>query len=178
MLFRLRNLVLLPFRLVLARIFPVAYARMSGVRMSGAVTIFGSAYRMFSTEPFLVTLGDNVFISLDVKFICHDGSTLPFRREHPELELMEPISVGSNVFIGTGALILKGVQIGNDCIVGANSVVTKNVPDGVVVAGNPARIVKSTDEWLKKALERSAGTGALRGRKKLQALKRIYANSV
>jgi acetyltransferase-like isoleucine patch superfamily enzyme len=58
-------------------------------------------------------------------------------------EGVAPVSIGDDVWIGTGALILKGVTIGDRAIVGANAVVTKDVPADTIVAGNPARVVRS-----------------------------------
>lgn len=54
----------------------------------------------------------------------------------------KPVSIGDDVWIGGGSIILPGVTIGCNVVVGAGSVVTKNVPDNVVIAGNPARIIK------------------------------------
>ena len=53
-----------------------------------------------------------------------------------------PVSIGNRVWVGENVCVLKGVTIGNGCIIGANSVVTKSVPDGCIVAGNPARVIK------------------------------------
>lgn len=58
-----------------------------------------------------------------------------------------PITIGDNVFIGWGSIILPGVTIGSNCVIGAGSVVTKNVPEGMVAAGNPARVIKTTEEY-------------------------------
>jgi len=69
---------------------------------------------------------------------------------------------------------MKGVRIGRNCIVGAFAVVTRDVPDGQIVAGNPARIVKSTDEYLAKAEKNSLGIGHLTGDAKITAYKRIF----
>ena len=57
------------------------------------------------------------------------------------LEMGKPISIGENVWIGSQAVILPGVTIGNDAIVGAGSIVTRDVPPGMTVVGNPARNV-------------------------------------
>jgi len=57
-------------------------------------------------------------------------------------EFGKPISIGSDVWVGGGAIILPGVTIGSETVIGAGSVVTKNIPDGVVSAGNPSRIIR------------------------------------
>ena len=63
------------------------------------------------------------------------------------------VSVGDNVFIGTGATILKGVTIGHNVIIGAKSVVTHDIPDNSVAVGTPARVIMSIDEYYKKRLD-------------------------
>lgn len=178
LIYRLGKLLILLPRMITARIFPVSYARMIGVNISGDVTIYGSSYDMFSAEPYLVTISDNVFISVGARFICHDGSVLPFRREHPSLDVAAPITVGKNCFIGAGAVILKGVTIGDNCIIGAYAVVTKDVPDGHIVAGNPARVVKKTKVWLEQAQQRSLGIGHLRGMKKHHEYRRLFSDFI
>lgn len=173
-LWRLTKLFSAPFNMLLASLDPVAYAKKIGVQMNGEVTIYGTSYAMFSAEPYLVTLGDNVFISVGAKFLCHDGSTLPFRKDHPDLELAGEINVGNNVFIGMGALILLNVSIGSNCIVAANAVVTRDVPDGSIVAGNPARRISDTTDFLERAKCRSLKIGHLTGVDKVAAYKRIF----
>ena len=173
--YRLKNALFWPFRVVYARLRPVAYAKMIGVTIKGKVRIYGSSYKMFSTEPYLVTLNDNVFISIGAQFICHDGGVLPFRREFPTLDLAAPIVVKSNCFIGAGALVMRGVTIGENCIVAAHAVVTKDVPDGSVVGGNPAKVIKSTESYLVGAHEKSLGIGHLYGDEKDMAYKRIFS---
>ncbi|MEY8200131.1 MAG: acyltransferase [Colwellia sp.] len=171
---RLKKIFIVPFKKLYAQLYPVAFARSLGVVMDGDVTIYGSSYYMFSSEPYLVSLSNNVFISVGVEFVCHDGSTLPFRKEYPKLELAGEIKVGENVFIGKGATILHGVTIGSNCIVGACSVVTKDVPDNTIVGGIPAKFIKSTDDFLVKANEESLGIGDLTGLDKVIAYKKIF----
>lgn len=60
------------------------------------------------------------------------------------------VKIGNNVFIGMKSTILKGVHIGNNVIIGANSLVNKDVPDNCVVAGNPARVVMSLEQYYEK----------------------------
>jgi len=171
---RMIKIFTVPFKMLYAQLYPVGYAKKLGVTMKGSVTIYGSSYKMFSTEPYLVTLGDNVYISLDARFVCHDGSVLPFRKDIPDLDITKRIQVGNNVFIGMGALILPGVTIGDNCIIGAHSVVTKDVPNGTVVGGNPAKVLKQTSEYLQKAKENSLHIGHLIGKEKVKKYKEIF----
>ncbi|MBQ0753729.1 MAG: acyltransferase [Gammaproteobacteria bacterium] len=171
---RFLKLFTVPFNMIFAALYPVAYARRIGVSVHPDLKIYGSSYAMFSAEPYLVTLGRNVYVSVGVCFVCHDGSTLPFRKDIPDLELAGEIIVGDNVFIGMGALILPGVVIGNNCIVGAHAVVTKSVKDGEIVAGNPARVVSNSSEFLERAKKRSLKIGHLTGKDKVFAYKNIF----
>lgn len=86
-----------------------------------------------------VTIGDRTQIGPGVQILTADHPRDPAQRESG-LEFGRPVSIGRNVWIGGGALILPGVDIGDDAIVGAGSVVTKNVPAGATVVGNPARL--------------------------------------
>ena len=61
-------------------------------------------------------------------------------------EFGKPVSIGSDVWVGGGAIILPGVTVGSKTVIGAGSVVTKDIPDGVVAAGNPCRIIREIDE--------------------------------
>lgn len=170
---RIVNLVALPFNAVFARVWPVRYARYIGVNLGREVAIYGSSYAMFGSEPYLVTLGDNVHITHAV-FIAHDGGVLPFRKKYPTLDVTRRIAIGSNCFIGYRAIVLAGVTIGDDCIVAAAAVVARDVPAGSVVAGNPARVVGTTDDYMKKAISRSTGLGHFEGLRKRAEYKRYF----
>ncbi len=174
MLYRLKRLIRFPVSVLQAKLSPVKFAAKIGVIMKGKVTIYGSSYEMFSSEPFLVTLHDNIFISVGAKFICHDGGVLPFRKENPSLDLAAPIVVKNNCFIGAGAVILKGVTIGENCIIAANAVVTKDVPDGTIVGGNPAQFIKNTADYIEKARKDSLEIGHILGDAKIREYKRIF----
>ncbi len=64
------------------------------------------------------------------------------------LEYAKPIKIGNNVWLGGGVIVTPGVTLGDNVVVGAGSVVTKSFPDNVVIAGNPARIIKTVEEEL------------------------------
>jgi acetyltransferase-like isoleucine patch superfamily enzyme len=163
-----------PYNVLQAKINPVSYAKRIGVRIKGEVKIYGSSYEMFGSEPYLISIDDNVFISVGVKFVSHDGSVLPFRKDFPDLDLAAPIHVGSNTFIGMHAVILKGVDIGANSVVGACSVVTKPVPEGSIVGGNPARVIATTASFLERAKERSLKIGDLPEMAKHKAYKKKF----
>ena len=138
----------------------------------GGVHTYGRV--SWGTEPWIITLGDNVHITDGVRFITHDGGTLLFRHIVPDLEVTKPITVGNNVYIGNCVLILPGVNIGNNVVIGAGAVVTKDIPDNSVVGGIPAKRIKSTDEYFEKLKTESLHLGHLKGQEKDRALMKYY----
>ncbi len=106
----------------------------------------------FGSEPYLITLEDNVRISFGVSFITHDGGTWAFRDlpEYKGVIKYGRIRIGERTFIGANSIIMPGVTIGKRCVIGAGSVVTKDVPDGTVVAGVPAKKLMTTLEYAEK----------------------------
>ena len=85
-----------------------------------------------------VTIGSDTQIAPGVQILTADHPRDPVARK-TGLEFGQPVRIGRNVWIGAGALILPGVTIGDDALIGAGSVVTRDVPAGITVAGNPAR---------------------------------------
>lgn len=126
---------------------PIKYAKLLGVTIGEGCRLMGLQLHTFGSEPYLVRLGDRVTISTGARFITHDGGVWVFRGELPTLDVFAPITVGNNVFVGANAMILKGVEICDDCIIGAGAVVTRPVPAGSVVGGCPARHIKTVDEY-------------------------------
>lgn len=105
-----------------------------------------------SAEPWLVEIGDNVTISSEVLFVTHDGTGWLARDEKGRRYRYGRIKIGNGVFVGTRATILPAISIGSNVVVAAGSVVTKSVPPGVVVAGNPARIIGQFNETIDRIL--------------------------
>ena len=105
----------------------------------------------YSSEPYLITLGDDVRISANVNFVTHDGGMHVIRQyKNIPADSFGKIVVGNNVFIGMNAIIMPGVTIGNNVIIGAGSIVTKNIPSDSVACGVPAKVIESIDEYYKK----------------------------
>ncbi len=157
-----------------AKLDPLGYARSIGVTLGENVHFYGMPPGMFGTEPWLITIGNNVHITAGCAFITHDGGTLVLRKEVPDLEWTAPITIGNDVYIGLRTLIMPGVTIGNRVIIGAGSVVTHDIPDNSVAVGAPARVVKSTDEYLEQMKKKSLKCGHLQGREKEAVLKGIF----
>lgn len=143
----------------------VAFARSLGVTIGEGSHIYSTEIDIFGDHPFLVTLGKRCFITEGVRFVTHDGAVLVFRDRLPQLDLVAPIVLGDNVYIGVHTIIMPGVRIGNNCIIGAGAVVTRDIPDDSVAVGVPARVIKSAGEYKKRAIEKSIGTGAMGGEK-------------
>lgn len=149
------------------------FAKYKGVRFGKNLHIYGDPYSMFGTEPWCIKLGDNVHITRDVLFVTHDGGTLLFRDLVPDLEITKPIVVGNNVYIGVRTLIMPGVTIGNNVIVAAGSIVTKDIPDDSVYGGVPAKFIKSTSEYFEKIQKESLHLGHLKYEQKDKELRKI-----
>lgn len=88
-----------------------------------------------------VTFGDNVFIAPNCVFSTA-GHPIDAEQRNAGLEIALPITVGDNVWIGTNVSVLPGVKIGSNVVIGAGSVVNKDIPDGVVAVGNPCRVLR------------------------------------
>ncbi len=158
---------------IMQSINPVGWARKIGVNFpEGGLHLYGRT--SWSTEPWIITLGNNVHITEGVRFITHDGGTLLFRDKIPDLDVTKPIVIGNNVYIGNNVLILPGVTIGSNVIIGAGAVVSKNIPDNSVAVGVPARVIKTADEYLKKIQKESLHFGHLKGQEKDKALMEYY----
>jgi len=94
----------------------------------------------------LISIGDNSVLSYGTIVLAHDGSL----RNYTGYTKVGKVTIGSNTFIGAGSIIMPGVTIGDNVIIGAGSVVTKNIPDNSVAAGNPAVVIGSVPELIKK----------------------------
>jgi len=129
---------------------PISYAKSKGVTIGKNCKI---AIYEWGSEPYLITIGNHVHITTNVQFINHDGGVWVFREEIPNFDVFGRISIDDNTYIGNNAIIMPGVQIGKNCVIGANSVVTKNIPDNTVAAGVPATYICSTEEYKLKMMK-------------------------
>ena len=140
------------------RIDPVAYSRKRGAKIGEQCELRGRY--PFGSEPYLVSIGNHVRINSGVEFVTHDGSTwvlrglagtsTTFPKELAKADIFGKIVIGNNVQINTNAMILPGVTIGDNCIIGAGAIVTKDIPSGCVAAGIPARVIETVEEYYEK----------------------------
>lgn len=92
-----------------------------------------------------VTFGDHVFIAPNCLFTTAEHA-LDVEQRNEGLEVALPITVGNNVWIGAGTIVLGGVTIGDNTVIGAGSVVTKDIPSGVIAVGVPCRVLREITE--------------------------------
>ena len=125
----------------------IEHLKKIGTKIGEKTYIFSD--KVETSEPYLVSIGNNTMIAPDVSFTTHDASACYYIKGASDL--FGRINIGDNCFIGMGSIVLPGVTIADNCIVGAGSVVTKSfdVPNSVI-AGNPARIIGTTEELRKK----------------------------
>lgn len=101
-----------------------------------------------------IFIGDNVEIASGVRFVVHDAIHSVFNNmpgnTYKYKEHIGKIEIGSNVFIGADSIILSPVKIGNNVVIAAGAVVNKDIPDGSVVAGVPARVISSFEALMEK----------------------------
>ncbi|MGJ0490496.1 acyltransferase [Methylobacter sp.] len=102
------------------------------------------------TDPAYTRLGNNVMLTA-CTILGHDGSIDVLNRAYgKKLDRVGKVDIKDNVFIGHGAIILPGVTIGPNAIVGAGSIVTKDIPEGVIAVGNPAKPIGKTYDLVEK----------------------------
>jgi len=116
----------------------IKYFRRQGMKIGDKCRIETMS---FSTEPYLVELGNGVGIATGTIFITHDAGVSCFKKDMPGYDIFGKIVIGDNVFIGANCTLLPNTRVGNNCIIGAGSVLRGKYPDNSVVFGNPAKPV-------------------------------------
>ncbi len=129
----------------------ITHLRNLGVKVGENVSLITIPHT--SSEPYLISIGDNTTVSFDVAFITHDAATRVIRNlpdGNPETVIYGTIDVGKNCFIGARSTILPNVKIGDNTIIGACSLVNKDIPANCVAAGNPCKVLCTLDEYREK----------------------------
>ena len=147
----------------------IAYARHLGVVVGNNCSI---SIRDWSTEPYLIKIGNNVDIAQDVKIHTHGGGRV-IRRTIPDFDSFGKVIVEDWAYIGSGAIILPGVTIGEGSLVAAGSVVTKSIPPHIVVGGNPAKFLCTIDEFIARNMQFNTRSKGLSVSEKKQMLMKL-----
>ncbi len=145
---------------------PKSYAKHIGVKFGKNCLI---ATKNWSSEPYLIEIGDNVQVTHNVSIHTHGGSHVA-RKMIPNFDMFGKVIVKDGAYIGAYSQIMPGVTIGEGALVAAGSIVTKSVPAGVVVAGNPAKYVCTVEEYIERNKKYNAGTKGLSYDAKKKAL--------
>ena len=130
----------------------IRWLRKQGVQI-GENCIFRAprTSRIDVSRPTLVTIGDNVDMNMNFQILTHDWASLVFRSKyHDFINSSSHVTLGSNIYIGTNVVILKGVTIGDNCIIGAGSVVTHDIPSDSVAVGSPCKVVYSLQDYYER----------------------------
>jgi acetyltransferase-like isoleucine patch superfamily enzyme len=117
----------------------INYLRKKGIKIGQDCEIRTMS---FSTEPYLIEIGNRVRIASGTQFITHDGSIMCFR-DDLKGGLFGKIKIGNNVFIGMNCIVLLNTTIGDNCIIGAGSVVRGHFAENSIIIGNPAKVVSN-----------------------------------
>ena len=117
-------------------------------------------FKIDASRPASISIGDYVYFNINTSIIAHDEAAKVFRLKYNDwLPSNGKITIGNNVVFARNVTILKGVTIGDNCIIGFGSVVVKDIPSNSVAVGSPAKVICSIDEYYvrrkEKALEES-----------------------
>lgn len=108
----------------------------------------------FGSEPYLIEIGDRTKITANCTFINHDGAMYVIRsmEKYADARSFGRIKIGRNCFIGNNCTILPGIEMGDNCVLGAGSVLNSSMPPNSVFAGVPAKFICTIDEYGDKSL--------------------------
>lgn len=134
----------------------IKYLRKKGCIIGNETKIYSPRNVIIDeTRPWLIEIGNNVQITDGVKILTHGYDWSVFKVKYGDvLGSSGKVKIGNNVFIGVNTTILKGTIIENDIIIGANSLVNKNLNESGVYGGNPIKYIMSLEEYYKKRKEK------------------------
>lgn len=130
--------------------------KINGILIGKGTYFFGPSNTEIDIQrPTLLKIGEYCKITTGVKILTHDYSRSVLRMKYGEIfaDARETI-IGNNVFIGINSIILPGAHIGNNVIIGAGSVVSGDIPDDTVAAGNPAKVIRTLEEHYNRRKDR------------------------
>ncbi|MDR0374026.1 MAG: acyltransferase [Nitrososphaerota archaeon] len=125
--------------------------RKKGVSIGDGTVFFPGGRNVDLTRPCLIEIGRNCVFTQGVQICTHGYDWAVLREKYGEMFCSSgKVVIGDNVFVGVNTVILKGVKIGKNVIIGAGSIVTTDIPDNCVAAGNPCRVIMSIEQYFEK----------------------------
>lgn len=126
--------------------------RFKGIKIGDETRFFApKTIRIDTSRPELLEIGKHVWLHKGISILTHDWASWCFIESSQEFYPSHgKVSIGDNVWFGENVTICKGVTIGNNCIIGIGSIVTKSIPDNSIAAGVPARVIGSYQDYLMK----------------------------
>lgn len=130
----------------------IKYLRKHGIRVGNNVHFRNPANNSIDfNRPALIEFGNNLDINENFTVLTHDFGTYVFREVYKDfVNSSGKVKIGNNIVFGQNVTILKGVTIGDNCIIGAGSIITHSIPDNSVAVGVPARVICTLDEYYQK----------------------------
>lgn len=176
----MRILNYLKFKLMPMSKYP-EYLRKIGAKIGDNCEIYKSV--SFGREPYLIEIGNHVRLNANVVLSTHDGGCWVLRglagkygNEFSNVDSFGKIIIEDNVHIAHGVIVLPGVRIGRNSIIGCGAVVTHDIPSNSVAAGVPARVIESIDEYASKIKKKCDYTKNYSDEEKKQYLLKKYFN--
>ncbi len=149
---------------------PVKRARLLGVKVGENTMISSNVF--FSSEPYLIEIGNNCQITSGVVINTHGGGIL-IRNYIENFDMFGRVIIEDNSYIGSNSIIMPGVTIRSNTLVAAGSVVTKSTDCNTIVGGNPARTICSLEDFINKNKKYNIGTFGMSYQKKKEILLNI-----
>lgn len=131
----------------------INYLKKRGIQIGDNFDIRGDlkTIQIDTTRPSLVSIGDNVQINSGMKIFTHDYvSRIFLYRYHDFLPSSGEVKIGNNVTFGVNCIVLKGIEIGNNCFIAAGSIVTRDIPSNCIAGGIPAKYICDIDDYYEK----------------------------
>lgn len=130
----------------------IKYLRKSGVKVGDNVIFRRPRHsRVDVTRPSLISIGDNVDMNMNFQILTHDWACGVFRNVYSDfVNSSGKVTIGNNIYFGTNVVVLKGVTIGDNCVIGAGSIVTRDIPANSVATGIPCKVVCTLKEYFQK----------------------------
>lgn len=134
----------------------IAYLRSKGIQIGDGTHIDADSCTIDITRPSLVTIGKNCFINRNFTLLTHDWTSFVFINSRRNfVNCSGRVVIGNNVSFGQNVFVLKGVEIGDNCFIGAGSIVTKNIPSNSIAVGAPCRVIMSLEDYYQRRLMQS-----------------------